>query len=85
MKKVLFSVAVFATIGALALTQSCKKKVNCTDAATAVSTAASAYLTNPTGGCAAYKTALQDFIDDCGGDNAAVKTQYEALIMDLTC
>ena len=80
----------FVMFAVAMLVGSCKKDsiipgVNCTNLATAVSTAASNFSSNPTvANCEAYKDALQDYVNGCAG-LAIYNAAYQNALDDLDC
>jgi len=89
MKKILYGATAVALVVTLSIGIGCKKDnpVNCTDKASKMSAAAVAFQADDSkANCEAYKAALQDLVNSCGGTmSASEKETYQAMIDDMTC
>jgi hypothetical protein len=87
MKKIIISGLCYAAISCMVL-MSCGKTQTCVNLITAVTTASNNYASEQTkANCEAYKTAMQNWINnaDCSNADATTKTDFKAAIDSMVC
>jgi hypothetical protein len=87
MKKIIISGFGYVAISCMVL-MSCGKTQTCVNLITAVTTASNNYASEPTkANCEAYKTAMQNWINnaDCSNADATTKADFKAAVDSMVC